>query len=137
VTFDVAAIHVADGFASDAGDTVLVGPIQLGPDDPATALTLLPEDEVSPHQGAAFFVELPIEIQALARQGTDQAWLTVEAMVGDIKRAIELDDRTLGGLLPQPLRRGTIRVLERPPGATDVGLGITYVAGYKESWGAP
>lgn len=79
----------------------------------------------------------PISIQAVAKADLENVWLTIEAVVSDIKKAVELSDRTLGGLVEQHLQRGSTRTLPREPGTTTIGASVLYVANYSETWGAP
>lgn len=109
---------------------------ELGPEDPDAAVAIvLPEDEV-PAQMVNVVTRLPIEIHALAKVGdASRPWETVEAVLADIRRAIELEDRTLGGLLRDQMRRGPTKATEREPGSTTVGASITYPVLYVEGWG--
>ena len=130
-------IRTADGYATDAGALILLGQVvALGPDDPPAAIAIVPQDDVPVHQGVQHFIRWPIEIQAIANPELDKAWLMVEAMLGDIKRAVETVDRTLANLVPRTIERGATRILPREPGVAVVGVGITYVVPYAESWGA-
>src|SRR3990167_4114681 len=133
----LSAITIAHGYATDAGDQVFLGESpQLGEDDPSQGLALVVEDDEVNSKGYVF-ITLPIAVQALAKADLDTPWLAIEAILGDVKRAIELEDRTLGGLLKSELRRGSTRTLAREPGSTTVGEGITYRCEYVESWGNP
>ena len=134
----VSAIQVANGFATDAGAVVIVGETpELGPDDPTVALAVILGDDQPGYQGEHVFVELPIGIQALARADLEQPWLSIEAVIADIKRAVELEDRTLGGVVRRFLQRGPTRALPREPGSTTVGAVVTYIAPFVEQWGNP
>lgn len=135
----VGRITIGNGFATDAGQKVFVGetPV-LGPDDPETAIALVVGNDTQPDEflGDDILTRLPIEVQAIARADLDQPWLTVEAVIADVKHAIETADRTLGGLLARNLLRGTTRTLPREPGATAIGAAVQYAAIYLETWGA-
>lgn len=138
------AIRKDDGFQTDAGDTVLLGESPLfGEDDPDVVIAVIVIDDAPAFQGEKIATELPIEIQALANafgvQGIDvtQQYVAAEAVLSDIKTAIELEDRRLGGLIPNDFKRGRTRTLRREPGSTTVGVGITYLIPYTEKWGAP
>ena len=134
----VEAIRVANGFETDAGVTVFLGETPpLGPDDPETAIAIVVGDEDPQYQGANLFIRLPVAIQALARADLEQPWLAVEDLIGDIKRAVELEDRTLGGLVKRQIERGSVVALEREPGSTTVGAAVTFVCPYVEGWGTP
>jgi hypothetical protein len=131
-------IRTENGYATDAGALILLGDVvALGPDDPPAAIAIVPQDDRPRFQGMQHFLEWPIEVQAIVTPDLDKAWLSVEAIVGDIKRAVETDDRTLAGLVPRTIERGTTRVLPRDPGVSVVGAGVTYLVPYAESWGNP
>lgn len=131
-------ITIANGYNTDAGLAVYLGvSVDLGEDDADVAIAVVPETDEVAFQGANVLVRLPIEIQAIAKASLDQPWLAVEELVADIKRAVETEDRTLGGVVRKRLERGSTRTLEREPGALSVGCSITYVAPYVEGWGTP
>lgn len=131
-------VRVEGGYATDAGEEILLGQVvALGPDDPAVVIAVVPGDDRPQFQGVGNFISWPIEVQGVAGAELDHAWLMVEAVVGDIKRAIETDDRTLGGLVSRTIERGVTRVLPREPGVDIVGAGVTYLVPYVESWGQP
>lgn len=133
----VSAIEVANGYATDAGLTIRFGEsAELGPDDPDAAVAIVVGDDQVEDEGADILTRLPFEVQALAKADTAQPWLTIEAVLDDLKRAMETVDRTLGGLLTRDLLRGRTRTLRREPGATTVGAARSYTATYVESWGA-
>lgn len=133
------AITVANGFESNAGSTVrLADSIELGPDDPDTAIRLIPEPDVVKYLGEQARIDLPVLIAATARASVADPLLAIESLLGDIKRAVELSDRTLGGTLGRlRLERGSTEVLDREPGSTVIGVGIRYIAPYVEVWGDP
>lgn len=134
----VSVIRVANGYQTDAGATLFIGETPpLGPDDPAAALAIVVGDEEPLYQGEQLFIRLPYDIQALANPGLEQPWLVVEATITDIKRAVELADRTLGGLVKRQIERRAVRSLPREPGTETIGAAVTYVAPYTEKWGDP
>lgn len=134
----VEVIATAAGYETDAGRAVFVGEApDLGEDDPDQAIALIVGDEVPGSQAENVHTELPINIAALAKADIDQPWLAAEAVLGDIKRAVELEDRTLGGLVKLRLQRGPTRTMQREPGSATVGIAIQYRAPYVEKWGAP
>jgi hypothetical protein len=134
----VQQITVANGFATDAGAAVFMGEVlQLGESDPDVVLALVAGDDLVRSQQVNIAVTLPVEIQAVARADLAQPWVAVETVLGDIKRAMELPDRTLGGLVRQQVLRSVTRTLPREPGTLTVGVGVTYVLPYIEEWGAP
>lgn len=138
----LATIRRVNGFATDAGGAVLVGEIAIGPDDADCAIAVVP-GETGPLGDRTInkvAETLPIVIAALARvlSYTDYAaaWLRAEAVLADIKQAVEIEDRTLGGLIPLDLRRGSTVTLERSEGSDTLGVAITYEAPYYTAWGA-
>jgi hypothetical protein len=134
----LSAITVDNGFETDAGATIYLGEAPaLGPDDPAVAIALVVDDDHPTYQGEQVFNQLPIDICALAKVDIDQSWLAVEALIGDIKRAMELPDRTLGKLVPRQIIRGVTRTLPRETGSTTIGALVRYTAPFVEVWGNP
>lgn len=132
------AIATTAGYETNAGAHVYLGEVlALGPDDPDVVIGILPQDDAVQWQGVGLFVQWPIEIQAVAKVDVEDGWLTVEAVLGDIKRAVEQEDRMLGGLVKRQLIRDRTITLEREPGSTTMGVGIIYVAPYGEAWGQP
>jgi len=109
----------------------------LGPDDPDTAIAIVVQDTEPQYQGVNVFESLPIEIQAIAKADLDQPWLAAEDILGRCIAAIELEDRTLGGLVTRKIDVGPTRTLPREEGSTTVGIAITYVAPYARQWGVP
>jgi hypothetical protein len=134
----VAVITKAAGFDTDAGRTVFVGEApELGDDDPDEAIALIVGDESPTYQGENLYTEFPINIAALVKADIDQPYLAAEAVLGDIKRAVELEDRSLGGLVKLRLQRGPTRTMRREPGSATVGIAIEYRAPHVEAWGNP
>lgn len=132
------AIEARDGFNTDAGLTVYVNERPtFGPDDPCEAIALVVGDDEVGYHGEHLWVRLPIEIHALATAEMAEPWKTIERVLADIKKAVELSDRTLGGLVPRMIERESTVTLEREEGSTSVGVAVTYVAPYKELWGTP
>jgi len=134
----IGAIRKANGYNSEAGRQVFLGesPV-LGQDDPESAIAIVLGDDAVPYVGENVTVKLVIEFQAHTKADINAPWLAVEALLADIKRAIELEDRTLGKLLPNKIERGPSRTLPREPGSTTVGASVTYIATYLERWGQP
>ncbi len=136
----VGEISATNGFNTDCGATVLLGEApDLGPDDAPVVLAIVPQDDVPTFTGMNIRTAWPIEFQAIADASKDisRAWLLVEQLVADIQRAIELEDRTLGGLVQKQFERGPIRRLEREPGSTTVGAAVPYVFPFVVAWGNP
>jgi len=131
----IATILTANDFETDAGANVFIGSTpELGKDDPDDAIAVVFGDDSVTHQQQKTYLTLPIEIQAVVKVGPSNAWLRLEAILGDIKRAMETADRRIAGY---PMRRGTTRTLEREPGSTTAGVGVTYEMDYSEPWGQP
>ena len=132
-------ISRANGYETDAGAAIFLGVVpELGPDDPAEAIAILPEDDRVTWQGEHAHLVWPIQVAGLAPASSDEAWLVVEAIVGDIKRALELEDRALSRLLVRPgIDRRSTRVVPREAGSMTVGAAVTYENSYTEQWGRP
>lgn len=126
-------------FETDAGQNIFIGEKpELGEADPDEAIAIVLDDDAVEQQTQKTQIKLPIEIQALVKVGHTNAWLRIEAILGDIKRAMETDlikgRRELG---TYPLSRGTTRTLPREPGSRTAGVGVTYDIDYAEGWGNP
>jgi hypothetical protein len=134
----ISAVRTADGFETDLGALVFWGEaVVLGDGDPEIAAAVIFGSDIVSYQGENVLTTLPIEIQVVAKANLDKPWLTIEAALGDVKRAMETADRTLGGLIPRQIRRGMTRTLPREPGSEMIGLGLTYLAELLEAWGRP
>lgn len=133
-------INGAGDFVTSAGALVLLGEApNLGPDDPDDAIILVVDDDVVTAQpGGKFTIALPIIVGIVTKASLAEPWVRIEAGIADIKRAIEIADRTLGvGQVRPRIERGTTKVLERSAGSAIVGAGITYTVPYEEAWGLP
>lgn len=129
-------IQVANGFGTDAGLLTFLGEVPtFGPDDPDVAIALAVGDSETGGRVEAMTL-LPIEIQALAKADISAPLLSIEATITDIRKAVELEDRSLGGECKQ-LTRGPVRALPRESGMDVVGAGVEYRALYGEKWGDP
>ncbi len=126
-------------YATDAGDRVFVGEIPaLGPDDPINAIAVVVGDSAPKYQAQHVFETVPIEVQAHVRvEQADTPYIDAETLLGDIVKAIESGDRTLGHLLKGTLEIGAIRTVPRDAGTTTIAIGITYNATYHRLWGQP
>jgi hypothetical protein len=131
-------ILTTNGYQTDAGAQVFIlEDPALGEDDgPAAIAVVVGADQIQ-WQGNKGFVVLPVEIQAHSKSGTATPWATVEAVLADIKTAVEQDHDLAGTLNHNGLERGTTRVVKREPGSTTVGTGVEYRLQYAEAWGAP
>jgi hypothetical protein len=134
----LAAIQIANGFQTDAGLHVFTHETpDLGPDDPEQAVAMVVGEDEPFFQGEQVFLKMPVEMQAVVKADLDTPYVTVEAILADIKKAIELPDRTLGKRIRHQIERQSTRTLLREPGSETVGVGITYVCPYTEVWGNP
>lgn len=144
------AIRKVDGFDTDAGLHVhLAEAPAFGPDDPETVIAVVIGDDAPRFQMEKVLNHLPLEVQVLADvsrpEDMEKPWLAIEAVLGDVKRAVELADRRfhveIDGktipLLTSELLRGPTRTLPRETGTTVVGAGIAYFAPFAEVWGRP
>lgn len=141
ITDRLTAIRRSSGFRTDAGCEVHVHEVPVfGPTDSRTALiaVVVQDDEIG-WQAEHLVIGLPVEVQAIVKvDNLDRdAWQRAEAVLADIKEAMELTDRRLGGLIKPELRRGPTRVLPREPGTLWMGLGVRYEMTYAEVWGGP
>lgn len=132
-------ITVENGYDTNAGERVFLGESpELGEDDPPNAIAIVIGETSPQYQGMNVFETIPFEFQALAKVADlDFPYIATEVILGDIIRAVEQDDRTLGGLVTRQIELGTIRTLPREPGMTTVGMSVTYFAPHVRSWGRP
>lgn len=129
-------ITVAKGYQTDAGDLIFIGEAPaLGESDPTEALAIVIQPDEPGFQGEKVVIRLPVEVWAIAK--TTEPWGTVEAVVADIKTAIETDRDLAGTLLPRGLERGVTQALQREDGQQYVGASVAYRLVYAEEWGAP
>lgn len=131
-------VKTSEGFSTDAGFNVVLGEkTQFGESDPLPAICIVPAPDAPTHNGENVSAVWAVEIQAIAEVDINQPVVVPEQVIGDIKVAIETEDRTLGGLVPSRIRRGSTRTLPREPGSTICGVGITYGFQLTEQWGHP
>lgn len=115
----------------------------LGMDDPDEVIVVTVEPDEVEHQGEGFLVTVPLSIQAVVKAGTtaleaSNAYRVAERVIAAIKRAMEVEDRTIGGIVAwNGLERGSTAPLEREPGSEFVGVSVQYRAPIEEGWGAP
>ena len=136
----VELILTSNGFDTDAGQKVHFGEIpEIGPDDPAQLIAVVVgvEQPLWMQHGLKAQIMLPVSIAAIVNADLSRPYLAVEQVIGDIKRAVELEDRYLGGLLQWPFERGTVQTLQRESGSTSVGASVSYVFRFEEGWGVP
>lgn len=131
-------ILIADGYQTNAGQLVFIGERPtLGPDDPDASIDVVVGADEPGYQGENVSIRLPVTVRAVVNATRESAWNTVEAVISDIKIAIETD-HDLGGLLsPRGLERGPVEPRDREPGDQIIGVGIQYSLRYSEKWGAP
>lgn len=136
-------IRADSGFNTDAGREVFLNEMPSGgEDDPDEAIVMVVEDDEPRLQGEHVLINLPLDIQAIVKapatsRALRQAYLAAEGVLQDIKRAVELTDRRLGGLVKWQIDRGTTRTIPREPGSPYVGVAIRYALPYQEQWGRP
>lgn len=133
------AIQVSNGFNTDAGLAVFLGEIpQLGEDDPTQALVLVVGDDAPSYTGENVATLLAVEVQALVfdSAATPDPFDRIEEIIEDIRKALEVPDRTLGGLVKQRgLVRAPTRSIPRQEGGQVVGAAVGYQAPIVEKWG--
>lgn len=134
----LSSITIANGYSTDAGATLVTAERpDLGPDDPDEGINMLVRASTPTRNGDAIFERLPVDVQVLAKANLDDPLATVEAVLADVKTAVE-QDHDLNGTLPdQGLERGPTRPLDREPGSTTVGVEVSYFLDCREKWGAP
>lgn len=136
----LAAIDGTPPFQTNAGAHIVRNEAPgLGPDDPDAVILVRTETDSVGWQKQNLLVELPITIAAVVKAALDEPWDAVEAIVADIKRAVEREDRRLGieNVDSRGIKRGPTSVLDREAGSSTVGVGILYAVPYAEGWGTP
>lgn len=135
-------IQVANGYNTDAGLAVLLGEsVNLGPDDANSALLIELGDDVPPehgfgdHSGESLGVGLPVSIHGYVRSDIDAPYLAREALIVDIKKAVELADAWPASV--KSVERAGTRRFDREEGTDPVGGSVDYGIVYVETWGAP
>ena len=133
----LAEIQTANGFFTDAGLQLFIDEVPtLGPDDPPVAIAIgIGEDRVPYNQNEKILVQLPIDVSAIVRVDVVDGWRQREWILADIKKALETPERTLGGLIPDRMRRTSTKSMRREPGSTVMGASVTYTFDYGEPWG--
>jgi len=142
-------IQKAKGYNTDAGLHIFHGEApQYGPADPPAALAVFVGDDAPEPSGGTIRTRVPIEIWATVPASLDSPLMAVEAIIADIRTAIEIEkdggiDRSLGlvngetATMPTGLDRGPCRPLRREPGSEYVGASVEYVARFETRWGTP
>lgn len=147
LTARVAGIKRTSGYQTDAGRALYTQEVpELGQDDPDAAIAILVAEDDPTVQGMQVGISLPFDFCAIAKAGSAGAWVAIEAMLADIKKAVESGDRHLTAedstgktakYSPSGMRRGTTRTIPRESGSQTVGVAIRYVVPYAEVWGTP
>lgn len=142
ITARLEAITIDGGFETDAGREIFLGQdADLGDNDPDAVLAVSFGEERPTSSQVKLCYDLPISIKAVVKANLDDPWMTIEDMIGDIKKAMELEDRTLGGLVNRNanhgILRGPVTALQRETGSSTVGAEVQYIAPLVEPWGAP
>jgi hypothetical protein len=137
----VAAITTENGYTTDAGRNVLVGLLpKLGDGDPESVIAISLQDQSAELTRLHVAGTWPIEIIAVvnANAQRDEPALLVEDVLADIQRALELEDRTLGGLInAQEFEVGPTRVFGRDSASDVVAASQTYSFYVQRAFGAP
>ena len=132
----LAGISMAAGYQTDAGQCIFIGEAPLlGESDPDAAIVISIQPDEPGFQGEKVAISLPVSVQAIAK--AEQPWATIEAVLADIKTAVETDRDLDGTLLRRGLERGSTQTIDRDEGSTYIGASILYRLRYAESWGAP
>jgi hypothetical protein len=137
----VAAITTENGFNTDAGRSVYIGGMPtLGPSDPDAVIAVIPQSQNAGLTQMHVAGEWPIDIVAVANASAqrDDHALLVEDVLADIQRAIELEDRTLGGLIgARDFSVGDTKPYDREPASDVVAVAQTYSFSVQRVFGSP
>jgi hypothetical protein len=133
-------IKPANGYATDAGLRVRLGPGSVTPDDLLPRLALIPgvEPEVRPQLDKVKIL-LPFVVEGLieADPNDPDDPTVIEPLLADSKRAVfRATDRTLGGLAIN-LHVAGERVTGRENGGRTVACAVSGVLEYTELYGDP
>jgi hypothetical protein len=82
------------------------------------------------------YVALPVEIQIVTRAKPGEAQERIEEVLADVQKAMEVRDELMS-VGERSLAWAGERVLERQPGTTTAGVGVTYIAAWARPWGTP
>lgn len=131
-------------YRTNAGDRVYIGEApSLGDDDPPSAVVVVIGDvQATDHQMGTMQQAIAVECQAHVRISFTETidsnpFMMAEALLGDIVRAVEQADRTLGSLSKGPITLGPTRSIPRETGSTTVAVGQTYLVPIVRRWGQP
>ena len=134
----LSGISLLGGYQTDAGALIFVGQTPaLSEADPEQALALVVGSDAVGYQGENVLTQLSIVVHAILRADVDEPTLASEAVIADIKKAVEID-RDLGGILtPRGLERGTTTAAQRYQGSEFVAATVEYRCRFVERWGQP
>lgn len=130
------AILVAGGFNTNAGAQVYVGRRSFDENDTLPAVTVFDNGEQSEEIGSKRVRnELVVSVEGFAAPSGDSLTATSD-LVGDIKKAVLLDDVSLGGLAQYLGYRG---YSAQPPrdGGTISSVLVNFSVVYDERYGDP
>jgi hypothetical protein len=134
-------IRAEYSYATDAGANVALGRVSTSRSDAYPRLALVPgETATLITNGRDILRTLPLTVEGVIDVDPADPIRPVEALLGDVKRAIfSPEDQTLGGLLVEDdgLSYGEERHLEAEPGASLVGCQVDLVVKYWERYGHP
>lgn len=131
-------ITAGNGFSTDAGQLVILGenPV-LGPDDPAQAIVMVVAEDEPSFQGENIVITLPVRVAVVVKADASDPFGTIEAVLADVKTAVETDHDLGGRLIKRGLTRGPTTPLPKEDGSEFVGASIEYRLMYAEGWGTP
>jgi hypothetical protein len=131
-------IRKDNGYQTDAGSRIYIGenPV-LGEADPEASLAVVVKETEVGHQGERVVETLPVEVQAIVRADASDPRATTEAVIADIKTAVEKDHDLNHTLIRRGLERGKTRPFPREDGSQYVGATVEYRLMYAEDWGRP
>lgn len=135
----LAQIRIANGFTTDAGAKILFGedPV-VGPSDPPAVLAIVVGDTSGEtFEGEVIPSSVPVSVQVIAPAGLGDPGLTIEAILGDIKTAVELTECLPECTGPLGIVRDGTTWLKREPGEPYIGAAVNYRILLREGWGAP
>lgn len=138
------AITTANDFSTDAGAHIFMGVLpKLGPEDPDAVIAVVPQDFSPTPLGKVqlrIAGDWPIDVIAVANasENRDDPWMVIEDVLADIQRAMELEDRTFGGLVnPTEFESGAARIFGRESASEIVAVAQTYTFRLQRVWGCP
>ena len=130
------------GYQTDIGARVVIGEVPVFSEgDEEQWLSVEPSDSDINHSMENVGAEWIVEVQAMSRADAESPWLTIEALIADVCKAIENDsdgetDRDLGGLCIE-IRKASDRIIKREAGSDYVGAAVGYRILFGRPWGTP